>query len=69
MGYAVAESFFKTLKTECVYSSSFANQQEARVVIFEYLEVFYNRKRLHSALGYRSTAQMEKLLNQHQNTA
>jgi putative transposase len=48
-----------------VYGTKFENQQEARVAIFEYIEVFYNRKRLHSALGYRSPAQMEQVLNQH----
>ena len=60
---AVAESFFKTLKTECVYGIRFENQQAAAMTIFEYIEVFYNRERLHSALGYRTPTQMEELLN------
>jgi transposase InsO family protein len=63
---AVTESFFKTLKTASVYTSIFKNQQEARITIFKYIEIFYNRQRLHSAIGYRSAAEMEKLLNQYQ---
>jgi putative transposase len=62
---AVAESFFKTLKVECVYDYKFENQQEAATTVFEYIEIWYNRKRLHSSLGYRTPAQMEQLLNQH----
>ena len=61
---AVAESFFKSLKTECVYGTRFENQRAAAVEIFEYIEAFYNRERLHSSLGYRTPAQMEQLLNQ-----
>lgn len=60
---AVAESFFKSLKTECVYGSRFENQRAAAVEIFEYVELFYNRERLHSSLGYRTPKQMEELLN------
>ena len=48
---AVAESFFATLKKELVYQNDFANQTEARQSLFEYIEVFYNRVRRHSALG------------------
>lgn len=59
---AVAESFFKSLKTECVYGSRFENQRAAAVGIFEYIEIFYNRERLHSSLGYRTPTQMEELL-------
>lgn len=44
---AVAESFFYTIKTELINHCKFKNQEEARDVIFEYLEVFYNRQRLH----------------------
>ncbi len=50
---AVAESFFKTLKTECAFDQ-FVSHTEAKSVIFEYIEVWYNRKRLHSSLGYLS---------------
>jgi putative transposase len=60
---AVAESFFKTLKTECVYGNRYQDQRSAAVEIFEYIEIFYNRERLHSSLGYRTPEQMEELLN------
>ena len=60
---AVAESFFKSLKTEVVYGTRFVNQRAAAVEIFEYIEIFYNRERLHSSLGYRTPRQMEELLN------
>jgi len=60
---AVAESFFKTLKTECVYQNKFINKQQAAVVVFEYIEIWYNKKRLHSALGYMSPKEFEELLN------
>lgn len=51
---AVAESFFHTLKTEHVYFERYRTRAEARQSIFEYIEMFYNRQRRHSALGYRS---------------
>ncbi|OIQ10951.1 IS2 transposase TnpB [Moorella thermoacetica] len=54
------ESFFKTLKTEFVYHRRFKTRAEARVEIFEYIEVFYNRLRLHSALGYETPEEFEK---------
>lgn len=57
---AMKESFFATLKTECAVQP-FATRAEARTAIFEYIEVFYNRQRLHSALGYRSPEQFELL--------
>lgn len=50
---AVMESFFGTLKTECV-TGQFATRAQARTTIFEYIEVWYNRHRLHSSLGYLS---------------
>jgi putative transposase len=55
------ESFFSTLKGECVDRHDFATRDEARACIFEYLEVFYNRQRLHSALGYRSPIAFEQM--------
>jgi putative transposase len=55
---AVAESFFGTLKTECV-TRRFASHTLARTTIFEYIEVWYNRQRLHSTLGYLSPTQFE----------
>ena len=57
---AMKESFFATLKTECA-TDPFATRAEARTTIFEYIEVFYNRQRLHSALGYHSPEQFERL--------
>ncbi len=56
---AVAESFFATLKTELIYRQSLPTRAAARQAVFEYIEVFYNRQRLHSALGYRSPAEYE----------
>lgn len=56
---AVAESFFASLKNECVYRRVFATRAEARRAIFDYIEVFYNRRRRHSSLGYRSPADYE----------
>jgi putative transposase len=61
---AYAESFFGTLKTELVHGERYRSRLEARLSIFEYVEVFYNRKRRHSALGYRSPEQYEKLLDE-----
>jgi len=56
---AVAESFFATLKTELVYGRAWPSRQVLRDAVFEYIEVFYNRKRLHSTLGYKTPAQAE----------
>lgn len=56
---AVMESFFHSLKVECVHLARYATRDEARLDIFDYIEVFYNRERLHSSLGYLSPAQFE----------
>jgi transposase InsO family protein len=56
---AVAESFFATLKTELVYRSAWPTRAAMRRAIFEFIELFYNRRRLHSALGYCSPAEYE----------
>ncbi len=56
---APVESFFATLKGELVHHRRYATRAEARSDIFEYIEVWYNRKRLHSSLGYRSPAEYE----------
>jgi putative transposase len=58
---AVAESFFHTLKTELTNHYQFKNQQEAKNVIFEYIEVFYNRIRIHSANNYLAPVEFEKM--------
>ena len=60
---AVAESFFKTLKAELVYHEHYRTRAEAMASIFEYIECWYNRKRLHSSLGYKSPEQYEASLN------
>lgn len=57
---AVAESFFGTLKAELIYQSKFKNREEARCAIFEYIEVFYNRVRIHSANNYLSPVAYEE---------
>lgn len=57
---AVAESFFSTLKMELVHRQPMPTRAAARQAVFEYIEVFYNRQRLHSALGYRSPAEYER---------
>lgn len=57
---AIAESFFGTLKTELVYRQPWPTRVAARRAVFEFIEVFYNRQRLHSALGYRSPAEYER---------
>jgi putative transposase len=56
---AVAESFFATLKTELVYRRRWSTRLELRNALFEYIESFYNRRRLHSALDYRTPAEVE----------
>jgi putative transposase len=58
---AFIESFWATLKKELVYTTTFATREEARAAIFEFIEVFYNRYRLHSSLGYKSPATFESL--------
>ena len=57
---AVAESFFSALKLELVSDERFNSRQQARDSIFEYIEVFYNRSRIHSAADYLSPAEYEE---------
>jgi len=57
---AVSESFFSTLKQELINERVYATRAEARVALFEYIEIFYNRERLHSTLGYLSPAEFER---------
>lgn len=56
---AAMESFFHTLKTECVYHEKYLTRDDAKKSIFDYIEVFYNRQRKHSFLGYQSPEQYE----------
>ena len=64
---AVTESFFKTLKTELIYHRKFATIAEAKIAIFEYIEIWYNNQRLHSAIGYKTPCQMEQQLLNNKN--
>jgi putative transposase len=61
---AMAESFFATLKAELIDTRPWPTRRAARQAIFEWIEVFYNRRRSHSALGYRSPATYEMALAQ-----
>ena len=54
------ESFWSTLKTELVHRHSFTDLPQARSALFEYIEIFYNRQRLHSALGYKTPVEFEQ---------
>ena len=56
---AMMESFWATLKTELVHQQRYVTREQARASIFEYVEVFYNRQRLHSSLGYVSPESFE----------
>lgn len=58
---AVVESFFGTLKKELVYFENYKTRDEAKRSIFEYVEIFYNRKRRHSSLGYKTPVEFEEL--------
>ena len=59
---AVMESFFASYKLECVPANGFATRQQARSETFEYIEVFYNRQRLHATLGYLTPAEAEQVI-------
>jgi putative transposase len=61
---AAMESFFATLKTECFQNRIPKNRAQAQAMLFDYIETFYNPKRLHSSLGYRSPLEFENLLHQ-----
>ena len=57
---AVAESFFSSLKTELVHRTVFLTHESARMAIAEWIEVFYNRQRRHSSIGYSTPAEFEE---------
>ena len=61
---AVAESFFRTLKTEWYYGNRLMNVRHAEEELFEYIELFYNGQRLHATLGYLPPVQFETKLNE-----
>jgi putative transposase len=54
---APMESFFSSMKTELVHRTQFRTRQEAKAALFDYIEIFYNRRRRHSGVGYRTPAQ------------
>ena len=58
--YACAESFISTLKNELTHHLHFHTREETKSAIFEFIEVFYNRQRLHQTLGYLSPAEFER---------
>ncbi len=60
---AIAESFFKTLKSELIYHDHYKTIEHAKLAVFEYIEVWYNKKRLHSALGYKTPIEVEQEYN------
>ena len=60
---AAMESFWSSLKRELVHRVRFATRAEARAAVFEWIEIFYNRERFHSALGYKSPVDFETQLN------
>lgn len=59
---AYAESFFATLKKELIYRTEYKTKEEAKKAIFEYIEVWYNRQRIHSSIGYKTPVQFEESL-------
>ena len=61
--HAAMESFWSTLKEELVHRRAFVTRAEAASAIFDYIETFYNRERLHSALGFMSPVEFEKHIN------
>ena len=60
---AVAESFFKTIKTEWIYRHKYATRKQAELSVFEYIETWYNTQRRHSSLNYLSPAEFGKMMN------
>jgi len=56
------ESFYRTLKTKLIYQKKYETRIEAQRDIFEYIEIFYNRERLHSFIGYYSPEEYEKMI-------
>lgn len=57
---AVAESFFSSLKNELTYNNIFVSKDQARMEIFKYIEIFYNRQRIHQSLNYLTPEQFER---------
>ena len=66
---AVAESFFKTLKTESIYGNKLISKEQMKLQIFEYIEIWYNQKRRHSTLNYRTIKEFNNQSNKYKNVA
>lgn len=64
---AAMEAFWSTLKTEAIHGKLFRTREEAKLAIFDYIETFYNRKRLHSALDFKSPVDFENQLTYNRN--
>ena len=58
---APVESFFASLKKELVHHERYTTREQAKASIFEYIEAFYNRQRIHSSLGYQSPSDFERV--------
>jgi putative transposase len=66
---AVAESFFATVKTELIDRRSWASVVQVRRAVFDFIEIFYNRQRLHSSLGFLTPAEYEAAMVHHHEAA
>ena len=66
---AVAESFFKSLKTELIYGNKLVTKDQMKLLIFEYIEIWYNQKRRHSALDYMTITEFNNQSNNYKNVA
>ena len=66
---AVAESFFKTLKTELIYGNKLINKEQMELEIFEYIEIWYNKKRRHGALNYNTIEEFNNQKSIYKNVA
>ncbi len=60
---AVAESFFKSLKTELIYGNKLISKEQMKLEILEYIEIWYNRKTRHSALNYKNIEEFNNQIN------
>jgi len=66
---AVAESFFKSLKTELIYGNKLIPKEQMKLEIFEYIEIWYNKKRRHSTLNYMNIAAFNNQIKKYKNVA
>jgi transposase InsO family protein len=66
---AVAESFFKPLKTELIYGNKLLSKEQMKLEIFEYIEIWYNKKRRHSTLNYMNIEEFKNQIKKYKNVA